>query len=181
MIAPQWIHTYLYKLFLFFLADAFDREYRLAYDRLTPSQVKLTHNCDRTPGAGVMECRRTFGEPGLWTLFPRKTLYYNHCCWWLLLRLRTSSLDSNKLVKAQRNIPLDIKQLPWASVRAERYEVTGLNCKLFENCPYFQYTCSKMFIPTILCLLFCKVSVGSSKFLWGLGGLVQTVVCGWVC
>ncbi|KAM4618236.1 C-myc promoter-binding protein [Polymixia lowei] len=45
--------------------DAFDREYKLAYDRLTPSQVKLTHNCDRPPGAGVMECRRTFGEPSL--------------------------------------------------------------------------------------------------------------------
>lgn len=46
-------------------ADAFDREYRLAYDRLSPNQVKLTHNCDRPPGAGVMECRRTFGEPSL--------------------------------------------------------------------------------------------------------------------
>ncbi|XP_037623475.1 C-myc promoter-binding protein isoform X1 [Sebastes umbrosus] len=45
--------------------NAFDREYKLAYDRLTPNQVKLTHNCDRPPGAGVMECRRTFGEPGL--------------------------------------------------------------------------------------------------------------------
>ncbi|XP_021165570.2 C-myc promoter-binding protein isoform X2 [Fundulus heteroclitus] len=45
--------------------NAFDREYRLAYDRLTPNQVKLTHNCDRHPGAGVMECRRTFGEPTL--------------------------------------------------------------------------------------------------------------------
>ncbi|KAM9480967.1 C-myc promoter-binding protein isoform 2-T2 [Clarias gariepinus] len=45
--------------------DAFDREYKLAYDRLTPSQVKLTHNCDRPPGAGVMECRRTFGLPSL--------------------------------------------------------------------------------------------------------------------
>ncbi|XP_034144131.1 C-myc promoter-binding protein isoform X2 [Esox lucius] len=45
--------------------DAFDREYKAAYDRLTPSQVKLTHNCDRPPGAGVMECRRTFGEPSL--------------------------------------------------------------------------------------------------------------------
>ncbi|KAG9341222.1 hypothetical protein JZ751_019663 [Albula glossodonta] len=43
--------------------DAFDREYKMAYDRLTPSQVKLTHNCDRPPSAGVMECRRTFGEP----------------------------------------------------------------------------------------------------------------------
>ncbi|KAM4573106.1 C-myc promoter-binding protein isoform 1-T1 [Odontesthes bonariensis] len=45
--------------------NAFDREYRLAYDRLSPNQVKLTHNCDRPPGAGVMECRRTFGAPGL--------------------------------------------------------------------------------------------------------------------
>ncbi|XP_015198716.2 C-myc promoter-binding protein isoform X2 [Lepisosteus oculatus] len=45
--------------------DAFDREYKMAYDRLTPRQVKLTHNCDRPPSAGVMECRRTFGEPYL--------------------------------------------------------------------------------------------------------------------
>ncbi|CAL8325291.1 unnamed protein product [Gadus morhua 'NCC'] len=45
--------------------DAFDREYKMAYDRLTPGQVMLTHNCDRPPGAGVMECRRTFGELGL--------------------------------------------------------------------------------------------------------------------
>ncbi|XP_076847133.1 C-myc promoter-binding protein isoform X2 [Brachyhypopomus gauderio] len=45
--------------------DAFDREYKMAYDRLTPSQVKLTHNCDRPPSAGVMECRRTFGLPSL--------------------------------------------------------------------------------------------------------------------
>ncbi|XP_029289942.1 C-myc promoter-binding protein isoform X1 [Cottoperca gobio] len=45
--------------------NAFDREYKLAYDRLTPNQVKLTHNCDRPPGAGVMECRRTFGQPSL--------------------------------------------------------------------------------------------------------------------
>uniref|UniRef100_A0A8C4GHE4 DENN/MADD domain containing 4A n=1 Tax=Dicentrarchus labrax TaxID=13489 RepID=A0A8C4GHE4_DICLA len=45
--------------------NAFDREYKLAYDRLTPNLVKLTHNCDRPPGAGVMECRKTFGEPSL--------------------------------------------------------------------------------------------------------------------
>uniref|UniRef100_A0A673YK32 DENN/MADD domain containing 4A n=1 Tax=Salmo trutta TaxID=8032 RepID=A0A673YK32_SALTR len=45
--------------------DAFDREYKVAYDRLSPSQVKLTHNCDRPPGAGVMECRRIFGKPSL--------------------------------------------------------------------------------------------------------------------
>ncbi|XP_068584819.1 C-myc promoter-binding protein-like isoform X3 [Cebidichthys violaceus] len=45
--------------------DAFDREYKSAYDRLVPSLVKLTHNCDRPPSTGVMECRRTFGEPYL--------------------------------------------------------------------------------------------------------------------
>ncbi|XP_046897446.1 C-myc promoter-binding protein-like isoform X1 [Hypomesus transpacificus] len=45
--------------------DAFDREYKMAYDRLTPNLVKLTHNCDRPPSAGVMECRKTFGEPYL--------------------------------------------------------------------------------------------------------------------
>ncbi|KAL1781985.1 C-myc promoter-binding protein [Sigmodon hispidus] len=45
--------------------DAFDKEYKLAYDRLTPSQVKNTHNCDRPPSTGVMECRKTFGEPYL--------------------------------------------------------------------------------------------------------------------
>lgn len=45
--------------------DAFDREYKLAYDRLLPGLVKLTQNCDRPPSAGVMECRRTFGEPYL--------------------------------------------------------------------------------------------------------------------
>ncbi|XP_067874380.1 C-myc promoter-binding protein isoform X3 [Heterodontus francisci] len=45
--------------------DAFDREYKKAYDQLTPSQVRLTHNCDRPPSSGVMECRRIFGEPYL--------------------------------------------------------------------------------------------------------------------
>lgn len=61
----------------FILTDAFDREYKMAYDRLTPNQVKMTHNCDRPPSAGVMECRRTFGLPNLWfasshsSLFPR--------------------------------------------------------------------------------------------------------------
>uniref|UniRef100_A0A2K6SQ95 DENN domain containing 4A n=1 Tax=Saimiri boliviensis boliviensis TaxID=39432 RepID=A0A2K6SQ95_SAIBB len=47
------------------LLDAFDKEYKMAYDRLTPSQVKSTHNCDRPPSTGVMECRKTFGEPYL--------------------------------------------------------------------------------------------------------------------
>ncbi|XP_061743693.1 C-myc promoter-binding protein-like isoform X1 [Nerophis ophidion] len=45
--------------------DAFDREYKLAYNRLSPRLVKLTRNCDRPPSTGVMECRRTFGEPYL--------------------------------------------------------------------------------------------------------------------
>ncbi|XP_075392014.1 C-myc promoter-binding protein isoform X2 [Tenrec ecaudatus] len=45
--------------------DVFDKEYKMAYNRLTPTQVKSTHNCDRPPSTGVMECRRTFGEPYL--------------------------------------------------------------------------------------------------------------------
>uniref|UniRef100_A0A6Q2X3E8 DENN domain containing 4A n=1 Tax=Esox lucius TaxID=8010 RepID=A0A6Q2X3E8_ESOLU len=45
--------------------DAFDREYKMAYDRLSPNLVKLTRNCDRPPSTGVMECRKTFGEPYL--------------------------------------------------------------------------------------------------------------------
>ncbi|XP_020661333.3 C-myc promoter-binding protein isoform X1 [Pogona vitticeps] len=45
--------------------DAFDREYKMAYDRLTANQVKSTHNFDRPPSTGVMECRKTFGEPYL--------------------------------------------------------------------------------------------------------------------
>ncbi|XP_054858256.1 C-myc promoter-binding protein isoform X2 [Eublepharis macularius] len=45
--------------------DAFDREYKMAYDRLTANQVKSTHNCDRPPSTGVMECRKMFGEPYL--------------------------------------------------------------------------------------------------------------------
>ncbi|KAM8804795.1 C-myc promoter-binding protein [Eudromia elegans] len=45
--------------------DAFDREYKMAYDRLTANQVKHTHNCDRPPSTGVMECRKIFGEPYL--------------------------------------------------------------------------------------------------------------------
>uniref|UniRef100_A0AAV2LUU6 Uncharacterized protein n=1 Tax=Knipowitschia caucasica TaxID=637954 RepID=A0AAV2LUU6_KNICA len=33
--------------------DAFDREYRLAYDRLSPASLKLTQSCDTPPPAGV--------------------------------------------------------------------------------------------------------------------------------
>uniref|UniRef100_A0A2K6F4P8 DENN domain containing 4A n=1 Tax=Propithecus coquereli TaxID=379532 RepID=A0A2K6F4P8_PROCO len=69
------LFAYLYReiLFLSLVAlgrenidiDVFDKEYKMAYDRLTPSQVKSTHNCDRPPSTGVMECRKTFGEPYL--------------------------------------------------------------------------------------------------------------------
>ncbi|XP_075714417.1 C-myc promoter-binding protein isoform X3 [Rhinoderma darwinii] len=45
--------------------DVFDREYKTAYDRLTPEQVKCTQICDRPPSAGVTECRKTFGQPFL--------------------------------------------------------------------------------------------------------------------
>ncbi|KAG8575011.1 hypothetical protein GDO81_009411 [Engystomops pustulosus] len=45
--------------------DVFDREYKVAYDRLTPDQVKCTQICDRPPSTGVTECRKTFGQPFL--------------------------------------------------------------------------------------------------------------------
>ncbi|XP_015282626.1 PREDICTED: C-myc promoter-binding protein [Gekko japonicus] len=45
--------------------DAFDREYKTAYDRLTANQVKNTNHCDRPPSTGVVECRKIFGEPYL--------------------------------------------------------------------------------------------------------------------
>lgn len=54
-----------YHFFIIISADAFDREYKMAYDRLTANQVKNTHNCDRPPSTGVMECRKIFGEPYL--------------------------------------------------------------------------------------------------------------------
>ncbi|XP_053128522.1 C-myc promoter-binding protein isoform X2 [Hemicordylus capensis] len=45
--------------------DAFDREYKMAYDRLMATQVESTHDFDKPPSTGVMECRRLFGEPYL--------------------------------------------------------------------------------------------------------------------
>ncbi|XP_075063705.1 C-myc promoter-binding protein isoform X3 [Mixophyes fleayi] len=45
--------------------DVFDREYKTAYDRLTPEQVKCTQICDRPPSTGVIECRKTFKQPFL--------------------------------------------------------------------------------------------------------------------
>ncbi|KAG8440772.1 hypothetical protein GDO86_006491 [Hymenochirus boettgeri] len=45
--------------------DVFDREYKIAFDRLNPEQLKSTQICDRPPSAGVTECRKTFGQPFL--------------------------------------------------------------------------------------------------------------------
>ncbi|KAE8618462.1 hypothetical protein XENTR_v10009389 [Xenopus tropicalis] len=45
--------------------DVFDREYKTAYERLTPEQLNCTQICDRPPSIGVMECRKTFGQPFL--------------------------------------------------------------------------------------------------------------------
>uniref|UniRef100_A0AAZ3RFK7 DENN/MADD domain containing 4A n=1 Tax=Oncorhynchus tshawytscha TaxID=74940 RepID=A0AAZ3RFK7_ONCTS len=43
--------------------DAFDREYKVAYDRLSPSQVKLTHNCDRPREQGSWNVEGCSGNP----------------------------------------------------------------------------------------------------------------------
>lgn len=129
-------------------ADAFDREYKLAYDRLTASQVKLTHNCDRPPGAGVMECRKTFGEPSLWTtsgppsIFPSATvtaalLFILFVC---LVVLDCSS-DSGPAhlsgapssFKHNEKITLNVKQLPWFSCILLELRGNGVTGLVFVN------------------------------------------------
>lgn len=42
-------------------AEAFDREYRLAYDELSPEQLKSLHCIDRPPSASVQWCLKCFG------------------------------------------------------------------------------------------------------------------------
>ncbi|XP_061131161.1 DENN domain-containing protein 4C isoform X2 [Syngnathus typhle] len=41
--------------------EAFDREYRLAYDELSPEQLRLLRRMDGPPGAGVSCCLKCFG------------------------------------------------------------------------------------------------------------------------
>ncbi|KAM4675193.1 C-myc promoter-binding protein [Discoglossus pictus] len=45
--------------------DVFDKEYKEAYNRLSPEQMKCTQICDKPPSTGVSECRKTFGQPFL--------------------------------------------------------------------------------------------------------------------
>ncbi|XP_033465563.2 DENN domain-containing protein 4C isoform X1 [Epinephelus lanceolatus] len=43
--------------------EAFDREYRLAYDELSPEQLKSLLRFDRPPSASVQWCLKCFGSP----------------------------------------------------------------------------------------------------------------------
>uniref|UniRef100_A0A3B3WSW0 UDENN domain-containing protein n=1 Tax=Poecilia mexicana TaxID=48701 RepID=A0A3B3WSW0_9TELE len=43
--------------------EAFDREYRQAYDQLSPEQLKSLHRMDRPPSASVQSCLKCFGAP----------------------------------------------------------------------------------------------------------------------
>ncbi|KAM3857669.1 DENN domain-containing protein 4C [Diretmus argenteus] len=43
--------------------EAFDREYRLAYDELSPEQLKSLHRIDRPPSSNVQWCLKCFGSP----------------------------------------------------------------------------------------------------------------------
>ncbi|XP_053574510.1 C-myc promoter-binding protein isoform X2 [Bombina bombina] len=45
--------------------DVFDKEYKEAYERLSPELLKFTQICDQPPSTGVIECRKTFGQPFL--------------------------------------------------------------------------------------------------------------------
>ncbi|KAM4611923.1 DENN domain-containing protein 4C isoform 1-T2 [Polymixia lowei] len=43
--------------------EAFDREYRLAYDELSPEQLKALHRIDQPPSPNVQWCLKCFGTP----------------------------------------------------------------------------------------------------------------------
>ncbi|XP_068164529.1 DENN domain-containing protein 4C isoform X2 [Antennarius striatus] len=43
--------------------EAFDREYKLAYDELSPEQLKSLHCIDRPPSASIQWCLKSFGAP----------------------------------------------------------------------------------------------------------------------
>lgn len=43
--------------------EAFDREYRSAYDELSPEQLKALHRIDRPPSPSVQWCLKCFGAP----------------------------------------------------------------------------------------------------------------------
>uniref|UniRef100_A0A674EKA8 DENN domain containing 4C n=1 Tax=Salmo trutta TaxID=8032 RepID=A0A674EKA8_SALTR len=42
---------------------AFDREYRLAFDELSPEQLKALHKIDRPPNTNIQWCLKCFGAP----------------------------------------------------------------------------------------------------------------------
>uniref|UniRef100_A0A4W5PKT9 DENN domain containing 4C n=1 Tax=Hucho hucho TaxID=62062 RepID=A0A4W5PKT9_9TELE len=46
-----------------FPTEAFDREYRLAFDELSPEQLKALHKIDRPPNSNVQWCLKCFGAP----------------------------------------------------------------------------------------------------------------------
>uniref|UniRef100_A0A3B4WVT5 DENN domain containing 4C n=1 Tax=Seriola lalandi dorsalis TaxID=1841481 RepID=A0A3B4WVT5_SERLL len=43
--------------------EAFDREYRLAYDQLSAEQLKFLHRIDRPPTPSIQWCLKSFGAP----------------------------------------------------------------------------------------------------------------------
>ncbi|XP_034425331.1 DENN domain-containing protein 4C isoform X1 [Hippoglossus hippoglossus] len=43
--------------------EAFDREYRMAYDELSPEQLKSLHRIDQPPTPSVQWCLKSFGAP----------------------------------------------------------------------------------------------------------------------
>lgn len=44
-------------------AEAFDREYQLAYNELSAEQLKTLRRMDGPPGLGVQWCLKCFGAP----------------------------------------------------------------------------------------------------------------------
>lgn len=46
--------------------EAFDREYRVAYDQLSTEQLKSLHRIDEPPTPSIQWCLKSFGTPFIW-------------------------------------------------------------------------------------------------------------------
>lgn len=59
-------HSVLSTTFVSPFTEAFDREYRLAFEELSSEQLKALSPIDRPPSNSVQWCLKCFGSPFIW-------------------------------------------------------------------------------------------------------------------
>lgn len=57
----------VYSEHCFSISDAFDREYKAAFNRLTPAEVKRLQRDDKPRSLAVQCCRKAFSDLEMWT------------------------------------------------------------------------------------------------------------------